>query len=129
MIIEHVAIWTNDLQRLRVFYETYFGAQAGDLYVNERKHFQSRFLTFASGCRIELMQTTNITRQQPDAGQARTGYAHLAFSVGGRSKVDALTERLVFDGFKKQDGPRVTGDGYYESVFLDPDGNHIEITE
>ena len=129
MNIDHLAIWTNDLQRQKTFYETYFGAQASDLYSNEAKHFQSRFLTFESGCQIELMQTTNLQRQQPDEGLGCTGYAHLAFSVGSREIVDSLTERLMQDGFEKLDGPRVTGDGYYESVILDPDGNHIEITE
>ena len=129
MKIEHVAIWTNDLEKLNSFYKTYFGAQAGELYLNTAKHFKSRFLTFSSGCRLELIQRTNLQRQQPNSKEPQTGYAHLAFSVGNKEVVDSLTEQLVHNGYKKLDGPRVTGDGYYESVFLDPEGNSIEITE
>ena len=129
MKIEHIAVWTNDLEKLKLFYETYFDVQAGDLYINEAKRFKSRFLTFSSGCRIELMQSTGEPRKQPDFNNPPTGYGHLAFSVGSKEAVDALTQRLVDAGYQKQDGPRITGDGYYESTFLDPDGNIIEITE
>ena len=53
---------------------------------------------------------------------------HLAFSVGRREKVDQLTERLKSDGYKVLSGPRVTGDGYYESCVAGPEENQIEIT-
>lgn len=128
MKIEHVAILTDDLEGMRVFYETYFDAQAGAVYTNPKKQFTSRFLTFTSGCRIELMQYGHTPPTPRQADQPQTGYAHLAFSVGSKTAVDALTQRLVHDGFEKLDGPRVTGDGYYESVMRDPDGNIIEIT-
>jgi lactoylglutathione lyase len=126
--IEHVAIWTHDLERLRHFYETYFGGTANARYVNPRKQFASYFLTFADGARLELMQRPDVPQSKNDVEQQFTGYIHLAFSIGSREAVDALTERLRADGYRILDGPRTTGDGYYESTTLDPDGNRIEIT-
>jgi lactoylglutathione lyase len=128
MRIEHVAIWTHDLERLRHFYETYFGGTANAKYVNPRKQFESYFLTFADGTRLELMQMPAVPPSKNDVEQQFTGYIHLAFSAGSREAVDALTERLERDGYRLLDGPRATGDGYYESSVLDPDGNRIEIT-
>ena len=128
MKVEHIAIWTNDLERLKAFYETYFDAQAGAIYENPVKGFLAYFLTLAEGCRLELMQPTAQPRCGYDHGNPPTGYGHLAFSVGSREIVDALTARLAGDGYEKLEGPRVTGDGYYESAMLDPDGNIIELT-
>ncbi len=128
MYIEHIAIWTHDLERLRQFYETYFEAQSNAKYVNPRKQFESYFLTFANGARLELMQMPTVPPSKNDREQQFTGYIHLAFSVGSREAVDALTARLRDDGYRILDGPRTTGDGYYESVALDPDGNRIELT-
>lgn len=128
MKLEHIAIRTADLERLRLFYETYLHVKTGDAYTNPKKGFTSRFLTFDSGCRIELMQYDHVPPTPRQPGEPKAGYAHLAFSVGSKETVDALTQRLVDDGFEKIDGPRVTGDGYYESAFFDPDGNVIEIT-
>lgn len=127
MKIEHIAIWAEDLKGLVSFYQTYFDASVSDLYRNDAKQFQSRFLTFASGARLELMQKEDIPSAM--SKEPKTGYAHLAFSVGSRAAVDALTERLVCDGYEKLDGPRMTGDGFYESAMLDSEGNTIEITE
>jgi lactoylglutathione lyase len=127
MKIEHMAIWTADLERLRTFYEQYFGATANAKYVNAAKQFESYFLSFPEGARLEIMYSPNI-RQRTDAAPLETGYAHIAFSVGSREQVDALTRRLEAGGYPLLDGPRVTGDGNYESLFLDPDGNRIEIT-
>lgn len=129
MKIEHVALWASDLEALRTFYQTYFGATANDKYVNSKTGFQSYFLTFASGARLELMQRPDIAqiaRETPT--QEFIGYAHLAMSLGSERAVDDLTARLVADGYQRLDGPRRTGDGYYESVILDPEGNRIEIT-
>lgn len=129
MKIEHVALWANDIEQMRRFYETYFAAVANDGYRNPAKRFRSYFLTFADGARLELMQRPDVTpldRQTP--GQAFLGYAHLAVSVGSETAVDQLTRRLEADGYTRLDGPRRTGDGYYESVVLDPEGNRIEIT-
>lgn len=128
MHIEHVAIWTRDLERLRVFYETYFDARSGQKYVNEGKQFASYFLSFSSGARLELMSMPHIPETRNDVLQQFTGIIHVAFSTGSEEQVDRLTRRLVDDGFTVVDGPRRTGDGYYESVVLDPDGNRIEIT-
>ncbi len=126
MKIEHVAIWVTDIEKLKTFYETYFDAQATSKYTNETKRFQSYFLTFSSGARLELMHRPDI--EEPGSDQERTGYAHLAFSVGSEAEVEALTQRLVEDGHTRLNGPRHTGDGYYESVVLDPEGNRVEIT-
>ncbi len=128
MHIEHIAVWSHDLERLRAFYETYFGAAAGPRYVNERRGFASYFLTFTSGARLELMQMPGIPASQDDRLVQFTGYIHLAMSTGSPAQVDELTERLRRAGYTVLDGPRRTGDGYYESVVLDPDGNRVEIT-
>jgi lactoylglutathione lyase len=128
MHIEHIAIWTHDLERLRRFYETYFEGRANAKYVNPRKQFESYFLMFADGARLEIMQVPSVPTSANDIDQQFTGYIHVAFSVGSREAVDALTDRLRQDGYRILDGPRTTGDGYYESTALDPDGNRIEIT-
>ena len=128
MRIEHVALWTNDLEQCKRFYVSYFGAVAGAGYVNPAKGLASCFLTFDSGARLELMTTTTLAPVTLEPGAQRMGLTHLAFSVGSEQAVNALTHRLKEDGFPVLDGPRRTGDGYYESVVLDPDGNRVEIT-
>lgn len=128
MHIEHVALWTKHLEELKVFYEQYFQAEAGPKYVNPAKHFESYFLRFATGARLELMRRPTIPETQDDVEAQATGLIHLAFSTGSEENVDALTRRLRDDGYRILDGPRCTGDGYYESTVLDPDGNRIEIT-
>ena len=128
MRIDHVAIWTADLERLRGFYEQYFGALAGPKYENPRRQFTSYSLGFPGGCRIELMHVPGLlVRREPSQAPA-IGYAHISISVGSEREVDSLTTRLQSDGFSVLGGPRRTGDDYYESVVLDPDGNRIEIT-
>ena len=126
--IDHVAFWTEELERLVDFYEKYFGATAGAKYVNPAKGFESRFLSFAGGARIEIMRSATLKPVKHAPGAQRLGLAHLAISVGSRQRVEELTGRLRKDGFEVLDGPRHTGDGYFESVVLDPDGNRIEIT-
>lgn len=128
MQINHFALWVSDLERTKAFYERYFGAQANAKYVNERKQFQSYFLTFAGGPSLELMQRPDIAPLDRQPGQEFLGYAHLAIAVGSTAAVNELTARLVADGYRHIDGLRCTGDGYYESVILDPEGNRIEIT-
>jgi lactoylglutathione lyase len=125
MRIEHVALWTADLERLRRFYETYLGARASARYVNPAKRFESYFLTFDSGARLEIMHRSDVLA---GAAEPALGWAHVAFALGSEQAVDRLTARLAEDGFSIVDGPRRTGDGYYESVVLDPDGNRVEIT-
>ena len=125
MKIEHVAIWVNDLERMRDFYKQYFGGEENSLYHNPKKQFESYFITFEGGARLELMKQVGID----DALQTQTiGYAHIAFSVGSEEKVNELTSTLKEAGYAVLNGPRTTGDGYYESVVSDPEGNQIEIT-
>lgn len=126
--IEHVALWTDDLERAKRFYVAHFGAVPGAAYRNTAKGFESVFLSFADGARIELMKTTTLTPIRLEPGAQRIGLTHLAISVGSEQLVDVLTARIAADGFAVVDGPRRTGDGYYESVVLDPDGNRVEIT-
>ena len=128
MRIEHVAIWTRDLQPLKEFYCRWFKAAAGAGYRNEARGFESCFLTFPSGARLELMRSKSMSGQQSEGEVVAAGYAHIAFSVGSKERVDALTEQIRLAGHPVTDGPRLTGDGYYESVVLDPDGNRVEIT-
>jgi lactoylglutathione lyase len=128
MRIEHIALWTADLERAKQFYVTYFDAVAGSGYRNPAKGFESVFLSFTDGARIELMKTTTLAPVVIEPGAQRMGLTHFAISVGSEQKVDALTRKLKEDGYPVLDGPRRTGDGYYESVALDPDGNRIEIT-
>ena len=127
MKIEHIAIWVSDLEQMRKFYENYFAAKAGVKYVNPKKNFSSYFLSFEEGARLELMHKPEILA--PDTiEKEHLGFIHFAISVGSKAKVDALTEELRKDGFKITGEPRTTGDGYYESVVLDPEENRIEIT-
>ncbi|HYC85766.1 MAG TPA: VOC family protein [Chryseosolibacter sp.] len=128
MKIDHIAIWTRDVERLRAFYEKYFSAIAGEKYFNPRKNFQSYFLNFESGARLEVMQMPGIPDSKNDVRLQFSGLIHFAIDVGSRAVVDALTNRLRNDGYQVVGEPRTTGDGYYESVILDPDGNRIEIT-
>jgi lactoylglutathione lyase len=128
MRIDHVALWTHDLERCKRFYVTYFGATAGSTYFNSAKGFASCFLSFTDGARIEAMKTMTLDPLFLEPGAQRMGLTHLAISVGSEPLVDDLTRRLQSDGYQVLDGPRRTGDGYYESVVLDPDGNRIEIT-
>ena len=127
MRIEHIAIWTTNLDRCKQFYASYFGATAGPNYVNAAKGFESCFLSFDDGARLEVMTTTSLSLVQSPAGAERLGLTHLAISVGSERVVDELTKRLQSDGIMIVDGPRHTGDGYYESVVIDPDGNRVEI--
>ena len=125
MKIEHVAIWVNDLEGMRDFYKKYFNGEENSLYHNPKKQFESYFITFEGGARLELMKRVGIE----DALQTETiGYAHIAFSVGSKEKVNELTNTLREAGYPVLNGPRTTGDGYYESVVSDPEGNQIEIT-
>lgn len=128
MTIEHVAIRTDRLETMREFYTKYFGGSFGGKYRNPSTGFESYFVAFGAGARLEIMQKPSII-PQPEPAEEHQGYAHLAFSVGGRELVDALSQKLDEDGYRVISRPRETGDGYYESCILDPDGNRVEITE
>lgn len=127
MKIEHIAIWVKDLEATKNFYETYFGAKSGEKYHNPNKTFTSYFLRFQSGARLELMHRPDIVKPL-NGGQEGIGFTHLAISVDSKHKVDELTHQLRIDGYTVLGEPRTTGDGYYESVVLDPEGNRLEIT-
>ncbi|OYW73480.1 MAG: glyoxalase [Aerococcus viridans] len=123
MKIEHVALWVTDLELVKAFYEKYFEAKAGDRYHNPKTRFSSYFLS-DEGSRLELTNKKHLSPRVADA----LGYGHIALAVGGKEAVDEKTALLVADGFPLLSGPRTTGDGYYESVVQDPEGNLVEIT-
>lgn len=127
MKIDHVAIWVNDLEKMRAFYVKYFNGKAGSKYHNRDKGFTSYFISFDSGARIELMHRADIPQNQNDIIKQFIGLNHLAISLDGRTEVDQLTQWLEDDGYIVLVEPRTTGDGYYESVILDPEDNRIEI--
>ena len=163
MKIEHVAIWAKDIDKVCDFYRKYFNGEVQPLYHNPAKQFTSRFVTFESGARLEVMHRPDVGTEamfhvkrpqgecsahtcmgiaepqdvghevsqpfqaQHEQGQ-HLGYAHLSFSVGSKEEVDRLTQKMSDDGIQIVGQPRTTGDGYYESVVLDPEGNRVEVT-
>ncbi len=122
--LEHVGLWVADIDTVTAFYAKYFDAQVGEVYRNPRKNFESRFLTFGSGARLEVMTRADVTQR---AAGEQLGLAHVALSVGDEATVDALALRFRADGIEPDSGPRRTGDGYYECVVRDPEGNLVEI--
>lgn len=128
MKIEHLAIWVADLEKMKDFYISYFAGKAGNLYHNADKNFSSYFITFSRGCRLELMHKPEIAALPHPMPAEHLGLIHLAFSTGSKESVDAITKLLAADGYTVTSWPRTTGDGYYESVILDPEGNSLEIT-
>jgi lactoylglutathione lyase len=126
MRIDHIAMWVQDLEKMRIFYEKYFHAKAGQRYHNPTKQFSSYFLTFEDDCRLEIMCRPDILASGDPKEKA--GFTHLSISVGSKERVNSLTEMLRGDGFAIVGEPRTTGDGYYESVVFDPENNRIEIT-
>lgn len=129
MILEHAAIWANDLEKLKDYYVKYFKAEANDKYFNPNKNFQSYFLSFESGARLELMSMPGIPANINDTIQKQhLGIIHLAFGVDTMKEVDEKAKQLESDGYKILSGPRKTGDGYYEFETLDPDNNRLEVT-
>ena len=126
MKIEHAAMYVNDLEGVRDFFVRYFDAVSNEGYHNIKTGFRSYFLRFSDGARLEIMNRPDMSDGDKDV--MHTGYIHLAFSTGSREKVDKLTKKLKDDGYEILSGPRTTGDGYYESCVLGPEGNQIEIT-
>jgi lactoylglutathione lyase len=127
MRIEHIAIWVDDIERMRTFYQTYFDVSCNKKYTNPTKNYTSYFLTFnGGGARIELVHRPDIHENEFQRGSLK-GLAHIALSVGGKEVVDRMTERFRIDGYTIASEPRTTGDEYYESAVLDPEGNYIEM--
>ena len=123
-MIDHIAIWVEDLEKMREFYCKYFDGVSNQRYENRVKGFESYFISFDGATRIELMKRKDIEER---IYKEILGLAHLAFKVGSKEKVNELTEIFRKDGYKIIGEPRTTGDGYYESVILDPEGNRIEL--
>ena len=126
MKIEHIAMYVNDLEAAREFFIKYLGGTSNDGYHNVKTDFRSYFISFSDGARLEIMNKPNMADDHKDLN--RTGYAHIAFSLGSKEKVDELTAVLKNDGYQVVSGPRTTGDGYYESCIVVIEGNQIEIT-
>lgn len=126
MKIEHIAMYVNDLESVRDFFVKYFGAVCNDSYYNSKTGFRSYFLLFDDGARLEIMNKPQM--EDEVKSPVRTGYIHIAFSVGSKEKVDFLTRQMQEDGYEVVSGPRTTGDGYYESCIIGIEGNQIEIT-
>lgn len=125
--INHIALYTRNLELIRKFYVRYFNAVSNEKYTNPHKGFASYFLSFAGEARLEIMQKEVVVEGFNQEGVGWLGLTHFALSVGTSEQVDQLTERLRADGYRIVGEPRWTGDGYYESVVLDPDGNRVEI--
>lgn len=126
MKIEHIAMYVRQLEAARDFFVKYLGASSNSGYHNKTTDFRSYFLSFDNGARLEIM--TRPVLESSENAAARTGYIHIAFSLGNKEKVDELTARLKADGYKVLSGPRTTGDGYYESCIVGIEGNQIELT-
>ena len=127
MRIEHIAMYVNDLEKTKDFFVKYFNAIANEGYHNKKTDFRSYFLSFEDGARLEIMNKPQMVNDEKILN--RTGFIHIAFSLGSKNAVDELTERMRNDGYTVISGPRTTGDGYYESCIVGIEGNQIEITE
>jgi lactoylglutathione lyase len=128
MKLEHIAIWTDNIELLRNYYVSFFDGQSNEMYINPKTQFQSYFISFESGARLEIMSMPNIPDNTNDTINAQhKGIIHIAFSVDSKQEVDAKAALLQANGFELLNGPRVTGDGYYEFVTLDPDKNRLEV--
>jgi lactoylglutathione lyase len=127
MQIDHLAIWTYNLEGIRSFYMHYFNASSTEAYYNHSKEFRSYFLYFDGGCRLEIMEMPNIAKSKNDPLKNYTGLAHFSIRVETRNEVEKITEAIRNDGYRIISEPRTTGNGYYESTILDPDGNKLEI--
>lgn len=128
MKLEHIAIWTDNIKLLRDYYVSFFDGQSNEIYINPKTQFQSYFISFESGARLEIMSMPNIPDNTNDTINAQhKGIIHIAFSVDSKQEVDVKAALLQANGFKILNGPRISGDGYYEFVTLDPDNNRLEV--
>ena len=126
MTIEHIAMYVNDLDAAKDFFVTFLGGVSNAGYYNEKTGFKSYFISFEDGARLEIMSKPGMNDNPKTLN--RTGYAHIAFSVGSKEKVNEVTEKAREAGFEVISGPRTTGDGYYESCIVAIEDNQIEIT-
>lgn len=126
MKIEHIAMYVNDIEQVRDFFIRYFDGKSNDGYYNPQTNFRSYFISFDNGARLEIMSRPDLVDKEKSLN--RTGFIHIAFSVGSKDRVNELTQLLQNDGYHVVSGPRTTGDGYYESCVVVVEGNQIEIT-
>lgn len=126
MKIEHIAMYVNDLEKVKEFFMNYLNASCNNMYHNEKTGFKSYFLSFDDGARLEIMNKPNMMDDKKSIN--RTGFIHIAFSLGSKENVDQLTNKLKSAGYEILSGPRTTGDGYYESCIVGIEGNQIELT-
>ncbi len=126
MKIEHIAMYVNDIEQVRDFFVKYLGGKSNDGYHNPKTDFRSYFISFDTGARLEIMNKPDLVDEEKSLN--RTGFIHVAFSVGSKERVNELTQQLQNDGYPIVSGPRTTGDGYYESCVVAVEGNQIEIT-
>lgn len=124
MKIHHIAIWTFRLEELREFYIRYFNGTSNEKYINPKKGFESYFIYFDDGAALELMSRTDV--QNTPIEENKLGLTHFALSFQSKEDVLRTTEQLRSDGYTIAGEPRTSGDGYFESVILDPDGNRVE---
>ena len=127
MTIDHIAIWTYNLEGMRNFYMHYFDASSGHAYYNHSREFRSYFLSFGGGTKLEIMEMPNVPLNKYNTMKQYTRLIHFAINPGSRQRVNELTDELRRDGFRVIGEPRVTGDNLYESIILDPDGNRVEL--
>lgn len=127
MKIEHIAMYVHDLEATKDFFIKFFDASSNTKYHNQKTGLETYFLSFKDHTRLEIMTRPDMVSSEESL--LKTGYTHLAFSVGSKEKVDTLTSQLEQEGYEILSGPRTTGDGYYESCILGPEGNQIEIIE
>jgi len=124
-MLEHVALYVEDLEKIKEFYVRHFRATANNKYHNPRTGLQTYFLSFEGGARLEIIQRPAMSPRA--SGEHPLGYTHISFKLGSFEKVDHLTRLLQESGCPLLNGPRMTGDGYYESVLSDPEGNLVEL--
>ena len=126
MKIDHVALFCRDLEAMRQFFLEHFEGISNDQYYNPRTGLRTYILTFPDGdARLELMQRPDTIDVDPS--KPNIGFIHVSFAVRSKEAVDAKTQELRDAGFQVTSGPRTTGDGYYESCILGPEGIQIEI--
>jgi lactoylglutathione lyase len=125
MKIHHIAIWVEDLEKVKDFYLQNFDCKVNEPYFNPQRQFRSYFVKFGDETAIEVMSMPQI--EMTDKTSRLSGYAHIALALPSKSAVDEKTAQLQANGVKIIGQPRITGDGYYESVIADPEGNQIEL--
>ena len=121
MKLHHIAIWTFRLEELKEFYVRFFGGKSNEKYINPKKGFESYFISFGEGTDLELMSRTDV--QNTPIEENRVGLTHFAFTFPSQEEVLRFTEQMRSEGYTIAGEPRTSGDGYFESVVLDPDGN------